>query len=160
MPIAAGLTHRRANPQHPFSKDRRERKARRSPSRSSGQGDDPGRVTTGYYTLADDILTVTDSSGRPIRKAAAGERFTCKVKPGDNHVAFAGQMTLEIRGTMRGENAPGAVKGFGRELDYPKSGWVDVRQAATRSQTRTARPDTSRSKRSATACRASLVLLR
>jgi hypothetical protein len=31
-------------------------------------------------------------------------------------------MTLEIRQMMRGENAPGAVKGFSRQLDYPKSG--------------------------------------
>ena len=31
-------------------------------------------------------------------------------------------MTLEIRQMMRGENAPGAVKGFGRQLDYPTSG--------------------------------------
>ena len=90
------------------------------------KGDDPGQVTTGYYTLADHILTMTDSSGRPIRRATTGESFTCKIKPGDNHVAFAGQMTLEIRRTMRGENAPGAVKGFGREFDYEKWGWLDV----------------------------------
>jgi hypothetical protein len=54
--------------------------------------------------------------GRPIRRATTGRSFTCKIKPGDNHVAFAGQMTLEIRGMMRGENAPGAVKGFDRQL--------------------------------------------
>jgi hypothetical protein len=86
------------------------------------KGDDPGQVAMGAYTLEDGVLTMTDPSGRPIRKAATGERFTCKVKPGDNHVAFAGQMTLEIRGMMRGENAPGTVKGFNRQLDYPKSG--------------------------------------
>jgi hypothetical protein len=48
--------------------------------------------------------------------------FTCKIKPGDNAVGIAGQLTLEIRQMMRGENGPGAVKGFGRQLDYPKSG--------------------------------------
>ena len=85
-------------------------------------GDDPGQVTTGYFTLADGILTMTTSSGVPIRRATTGERFTCKIKPGDNHVAIAGQLTLQVRDELRGENRPGAVKGFNRQLDYPKSG--------------------------------------
>jgi hypothetical protein len=88
------------------------------------KGEDPGQVTTGYYTLADYILTMTDASGRPIRRTTTGERFTCKIKPGSNSVGIAGQMTLEIRQMMRGENAPGAVKGFSRQLDYPKAGWA------------------------------------
>jgi hypothetical protein len=62
------------------------------------------------------------------RHQGRGEGFaqtrdaTHKMRPGDYAVAIAGQLTLEIRQMLRGENAPGAVKGFGRQLDYPASG--------------------------------------
>jgi uncharacterized Zn-binding protein involved in type VI secretion len=86
------------------------------------KGDDPGQVAMGAYTLEDNILTMVTPDGRPIRRTN-GEPFRCKLQPGANCVGIAGQMTLEIRGMMRGENSPGAVKGFNRQLDYQNTGW-------------------------------------
>ena len=34
---------------------------------------DPGQFTTGYYTLADDVLTMTDSKGRHVRSTNGGD---------------------------------------------------------------------------------------
>ena len=62
------------------------------------------------------------ASGGPSAGSPPAKALLDKLKPGDNAVGIAGQMTLEIRQMMRGENAPGAVKGFSRQLDYPKSG--------------------------------------
>jgi hypothetical protein len=76
------------------------------------RGNDGGQVAMGAYTLEDGLLTMTDPSGRPIRKAATGERFTCKIKPGDNHVAFAGQMTLEILQMMPRRECPRCRQGI------------------------------------------------
>jgi hypothetical protein len=34
-----------------------------------------GQVTIGYYTLADGILTMTDSKGAPVRNTNTGEKI-------------------------------------------------------------------------------------
>jgi hypothetical protein len=52
------------------------------------KGEDPGQVTTGYYTLADDTLTMTDPSGRPIRRTASSLR---KFTPPRNQALFSDQ---------------------------------------------------------------------
>jgi hypothetical protein len=83
---------------------------------------DLGQVTDGYYTVADDVLTMTDKKGVPVRDLTSGEKFTRKLKPGEDAGQVASRLTMEVYQMLRGENGPGAVKGFGRQLDYPKSG--------------------------------------
>ena len=85
--------------------------------------DDVGQVSHGYYVIENDVLTMTDPDGVPVRDEVTGETYVHKIKDGDNSQAIAGQLALQIRGMLRGENAPGAVKGFNRQLDYLNTGW-------------------------------------
>jgi hypothetical protein len=79
-------------------------------------GDDPGAVTEGAYIVDDGVLTMTQPDGSPVRNP---ERFTHKLRDGDNAPGIAGQLTLEIRQALLGK---GTVAGFNRQLAYPKSG--------------------------------------
>src|SRR5437667_11447934 len=49
---------------------------------------DLGQVTIGYYTLADEladgVLTMTDSTGAAVRERQFGEKYTHKLKPGED----------------------------------------------------------------------------
>jgi hypothetical protein len=82
---------------------------------------DTGQVTTGYYTLADGVLTMTDSKGAAVRERQSGEKYVHKMKPGDDARAIASRLTLEIYRMLRGETAQTAT-GFGRAISYPTSG--------------------------------------
>jgi hypothetical protein len=64
------------------------------------RGGDPGRVTTGFYTVIDNVLTMTDASGIPIRRGG-GDHYTRKLEPGENPRVWAGIYTKEIRGSIR-----------------------------------------------------------
>ena len=86
------------------------------------EGSDPGQVSFGFYVVENGRIIMVDEDGAPILNEANGEKYTYKIEDGDNVPGIAGQLTLEIRQMMRGENAPGAVSGFNRQLDYPKSG--------------------------------------
>jgi hypothetical protein len=85
-----------------------------------GDGD-TGQVTLGFYTLADDMLTMTDSKGVPVRRTDSGEKIVHKMKEGDDDRRIASRLTLETYHMLRGETAATAT-GFGRAINYPKSG--------------------------------------
>jgi len=75
---------------------------------------DLGQVTVGYYTLADDVLTMTDSKGAPVRDLNSGEKFLHKMQPGDDARAIANRLTTKIYWMLRGETGPA---GFNRPLN-------------------------------------------
>ena len=82
---------------------------------------DTGQVTHGYYTLADGVLTMTDSKGVPVRKTQSGDKYIHKMKDGDDARAIASRLTLEIYHMLRGETAATAT-GFNRPINYQPSG--------------------------------------
>jgi hypothetical protein len=83
------------------------------------KGDDPGQVALGAYTIENGVLVMVQPTGEPVRNPTNGEKFTHRLRDGDNSVAIAGQLTLEIRQTLLGK---GAVAGFNRQIYYPRSG--------------------------------------
>jgi hypothetical protein len=89
--------------------------------RPKDDGTDLGQVTAGYYTLADGMLTMTDSTGVPVRKMQSGEKYTHKMKEGEDDRQIASRLTREIYHMLRGETAATAT-GFGRAINYPTSG--------------------------------------
>jgi hypothetical protein len=82
---------------------------------------DTGQVTIGFYTLADGVLTMTDSKGAAVRERQSGETYTHKMQPGEDAEVIAKRLTLEIYRMLRGETAAPAT-GFGRALNYPAGG--------------------------------------
>jgi hypothetical protein len=88
-----------------------------------GNADDPGQITTGYYTLAHGVLTMTDSKGVAVRDLNSGEKITHKMVAGEDAAAIAQRLTMRIYRMLRGEGE-WAVAGFGRAISYPASGLV------------------------------------
>ena len=82
-----------------------------------GDGD-TGQVTTGYYTLADSVLTMTESMGVPVRNPNNGENITHKLATGDDAALIASRLTMKIYRMLRGDGGP--VR-FTRTLDYTAS---------------------------------------
>jgi hypothetical protein len=81
---------------------------------------DTGRVTIGYYTVADDVLTMTDGDGKPDRRRYSGELYKHKLAESDDPVVIAKRLTLAIwRSNTRGD-----ASGFNRPLRYPDFGAV------------------------------------
>jgi hypothetical protein len=83
---------------------------------------DQGQVTTGYYTLADGVLTMTDSNGVAVRDLNSGEKITQKIGAGEDPRAVAGRLTLKIYRMLRGETEQAAA--FNRPISYPNVGRV------------------------------------
>jgi hypothetical protein len=88
---------------------------------TKGRVDDPGQVTTGYYTLVDGVLMMTDSKGAPVHDLNSGEKILHKMQLDDDATVIAKRLTMKIYRMLRGETAP-TVTGFGRTLNYPTSG--------------------------------------
>jgi hypothetical protein len=86
-----------------------------------GDPNDQGQVTTGFYTLADGILTMTNSEGIPVRGLSGGNKFTHKIEPGEDPRMVASRLTLKIY-RNRNETA-GSVPGFNRPLNYSGSAY-------------------------------------
>ena len=61
---------------------------------------DPGQVSTGYYTIANGVMTMTDGAGTPMRHQTTGELFTWKLRPGDKEISIANMMTRKVRRTF------------------------------------------------------------
>jgi hypothetical protein len=79
-----------------------------------------GKVTFGYYTLVDDLLTMTDPNGGAAEDGT-GKRYTHKLMPGEDANAIAKRLTKQLRQELRG--GPNAPPGdFHRKINYPKSG--------------------------------------
>jgi hypothetical protein len=77
----------------------------------------PNRISEGYYTLDEDLLTMTYSDGSPVI-LSDGRRVTHDIKEGDNLRGIAAVLTGEVRKSLVNELVPG----FGRDLDYPPAG--------------------------------------
>jgi hypothetical protein len=78
-----------------------------------GPHDPTGRVTIGYYVLTDDVLTMTDSKGAPVR-SRGGDKYEQKIKEGDNVTLIAQRLTMKIYRSRTGND----VAGFNRPLVY------------------------------------------
>jgi hypothetical protein len=64
---------------------------------------------------------MTDNKGAAVREMHTGEKYLQKMQLGDDAPAVAKRLTMGIYRMLRGETAP-TVSGFGRALDYPRSG--------------------------------------
>ena len=82
---------------------------------------DPGQVSTGYYTITDGLMTMTDGAGTPMRHQTTGELFTWKLRPGDKEISIANMMTRKVRRNVHNLPEDGAT-GFNRRLVYPIGG--------------------------------------
>ena len=78
--------------------------------------DDTGQITIGYFTLADDVLTMTNPKGVPVRRPITGEKIQRKIAEGDDPKAIASRLTKDIRLMLHGETD------FNRRLDYSRHG--------------------------------------
>jgi hypothetical protein len=77
-----------------------------------------GQVTFGYYTLVDDVVTLTDRDGKPAG-VETGKKWRHKLEPNENARSVAARMTKQLRlALLPGGKAP--VNGFDRPLQYPK----------------------------------------
>jgi hypothetical protein len=65
------------------------------------RGNFPGQTTEGYYTVVDSVLTMTDTSGIPIR-TPGGDYCTHRLGPDENPRRMANVLTKEIRRSIRG----------------------------------------------------------
>jgi hypothetical protein len=77
-----------------------------------------GQIARGYYTVVDDLLTMTDPKGEPATDET-GKIYTHKLEPGDDAHVIAGRLTKELRSALRGKSA--GPSNFGGPLNYPKN---------------------------------------
>jgi hypothetical protein len=87
----------------------------------SGEPGDLGSCEVGFFTLDDDLVTLVEGDGIPIRKSD-GERITARVRPSENPRQVASRLVLSHWRNQRDSGE--AVPGFGRPLHYRSSGWV------------------------------------
>lgn len=78
---------------------------------------DPGRVSYGFYTIADGLMTMTDSDGSPMRDIKTGEVFTHRLRDGEDAEPVARALTKKIRRMLVGDNSA-----FNKPLNYAKAG--------------------------------------
>lgn len=80
----------------------------------------PGQVCHGCYTIIDNVVTLTDRIGHPVRDGS-GKLYSRKVEPGsvDAH-GLAGVLTKEFRLALLGKTK--SSERFSRPLTYPKTG--------------------------------------
>jgi hypothetical protein len=77
----------------------------------------PGRVSFGYYVVKDGVLTMTDSTGKPVH-GRKGELYNHKLEPAEDGRAIAAMLTRELRRKLRGDAE------MSRELSYPDCGFA------------------------------------
>jgi hypothetical protein len=82
------------------------------------QREPAGAVTYGYFTLDDNLLTMTRSDGLPVRDPVTGQMWTHKLEPGEDAGHLARRLTLKVRRALRGETE--AEERFMRPIKYPK----------------------------------------
>ena len=94
------------------------------------KGDFPGQVCHGCFTVADNVVTLTDRDGNPVRDEH-GKLYTRKLGPPTNaHVdagIAAGFLTKEFRLAMRGGRPAGfsgGGGGFSGPLNYARDGSI------------------------------------
>ncbi|WP_340672549.1 hypothetical protein [Bradyrhizobium ottawaense] len=81
-------------------------------------GDDPGQVTLAYYVLRGDELVMTRGDGTPVD----AERFTHKLRHGDDPNAIAGVLGKQIR--REALKITEEQERFYAPLDYGDSGFI------------------------------------
>jgi hypothetical protein len=79
-----------------------------------------GQVAYGYYTIAGDVVTMTDRHGNAADDGT-GKRYTHKLAAGEDARSVAARMTKELRNALR-KGAP--ANGFTGKISYPKMGIV------------------------------------
>jgi hypothetical protein len=79
-----------------------------------------GVVAEGRYTVTDDVVTLVDHHGNPVRDKD-GKKYCQKLQPGESAHVIAGRMTKQFRTARRGKDK---VEGFNRKIDYPDLGYV------------------------------------
>jgi len=75
--------------------------------------------TYGYYTVKDDVVTMTDKDGKPVIDQH-GKTYSQKLD-GETPRLIAARLTKKIRLALRGTR-PGQVAGFNRQIIYPPLG--------------------------------------
>lgn len=81
----------------------------------SGMPGDLGSCEVGFFTLDDDLVTLVEGDGIPIRKSN-GERITARVRPSENYRQVASRLVL-----ARWRESD-AASDFNRPLRYGASG--------------------------------------
>jgi hypothetical protein len=80
---------------------------------------DPGAAVEGCYVVVDDVVTLTDRQGSPVRDGN-GKAYTKKIENGDSAKTVAARLTKDFRLALRGRD--GRVNGFDKPIVYPKFG--------------------------------------
>jgi hypothetical protein len=81
----------------------------------TGKGD-LGACEVGHYVVENDLITMTDSDGAPLRDANTGERISHRMATNENEKTVAKRLTLKLFRSERGDD----MAGFSRPLRYPK----------------------------------------
>jgi hypothetical protein len=76
-----------------------------------------GRLTYGFYTLVDGVVTLTDKEGKSAGDET-GKKYSRKLAPNEDAKAVASKMTKDLRKALRGNSEP--VNGFSGKINYPK----------------------------------------
>lgn len=88
--------------------------ATRSPSGTPG---DLGSCEVGFFTLDDDLVTLVEGDGIPVR-TKSGDRITARVRPSENSRQVASRLIL-----ARWRESDAAAD-FNRPLQYGRLGWA------------------------------------
>lgn len=81
------------------------------------EGDDPGKITEGYYTVENGALTMTYPDGEPVHEFL----FRATLKDGDSANSIAGLLTKDVRLHMMGITKEQDAF-FSRPMNYGRSG--------------------------------------
>lgn len=76
----------------------------------------PNRIVEGFYTLENDVLTMTFADGEPVM--LDGFSFERTIQQGEKPHQVAGYLTKQIRQLTIGE----VVEGFNNPINYPRVG--------------------------------------
>jgi hypothetical protein len=80
----------------------------------------PAQLAYGFYTLKDDVVTMTDRKGVPATDQQ-GRTYTSKLD-GETPQLIAGRLTKKLRDALHGKDA--APSGFNRQIVYSNKGIV------------------------------------
>ena len=62
----------------------------------------PGQVAEGMYSLVDNVVTLTNHAGIPVRDSN-GKTYSKKVEPGEDRHRVAGRLVKQFRSIRRGK---------------------------------------------------------
>jgi hypothetical protein len=76
-------------------------------------GDDPGAIEPGHYTVADDVVTLTNSVGEPLASGRMQTGYSAKISPDENQAQTANRLL------WRHYRAAKSGSDFNRRIRYP-----------------------------------------